>query len=444
MAGTPLFCVLLASDVKAQIYTWDPQGNGAYSATMSGNWEDLAWSAGNGTTSATPVGWVSGAAAEFGPNTAIYPTTYSVTMNSNETVGGLFNGLLNNYSCNVTIGGPGQMVLPAGECGFGFYDSSGNPDDGVVTINNVVSGAGTITLEYGFGGGQLYLNGANTFSGGVELGYSGSSWGGIVNFNNNSSFGTGTINLINGSGSALVAQGSSTLNIANNVQISQTGASLNIVGNTAGVTFSGAWNLGGNALQLGSGGSKADKVNISGVISGAGGSLEKINGGTLILSAVNTYTGPTKVTAGTLQLGVANAIASSSSVMMNGGTLDLGGLNHAMTGTTLGLATGSTIDFGAGASITSFANSSALSWSGVLDLLNWNPSLDALQFGTDSTGLTSAQLSDIEFNNNPATLGTASLTPSGMVVPEPSTTALGLMGGLGCLGMMWKSRRGKK
>jgi autotransporter-associated beta strand protein len=443
LTGLCLPLVLPLNRAVAQVYTWDPQGSGAYSGTMSGNWEDLAWASGDGATSATPGGWLSGAAAELGPNTAIYPTAYSLSMNANETVGGIFNGLLNNYSCNVTIGGPGQMILPSGEDGFGSYNSSGNSDDAVTTINNVISGAGTITLENYGGGGQFSLNGINTFTGGTELGYSGAGWNGIVNFNNNSSFGTGTINLISGSGSALVAEGTSALNIGNNVTISQAGARLNIVGNGNGVKFSGGWSLGGNAFTLGSGGSGTNKVEISGVISGTGGSLEKSGAGRLILSAINTYTGPTTVSLGVLQLNQAGAISNSSSVIMNGGTLDFGGLNQLMTGSTLGLATNSILDFGAGATSVAFAKSSGQTWNGVLDLLNWNSVMDQLRIGTDASGLTSTQLDDIEFNGNAATLGTAGLDPNGYIVavPEPSVSALGLLGGLGCLGLMWKARR---
>ena len=104
-----------------------------------------------------------------------------------------------------------------------------------------------------------------------------------------------------------------------------------------------------------------------------------------------------------------------------------------MSSTTLGLNTStaaSVIDFIAGASEVDFANSSGLTWTGnLLNLLNWNPTIDKLRFGTDPTGLTSAQLAKIEFNGSG--LGTAQLDANGyVVVPEPSTALLLLVGGL--------------
>jgi hypothetical protein len=173
------------------------------------------------------------------------------------------------------------------------------------------------------------------------------------------------------------------------------------------------------------------------------------NGGKIILGAVNTYTGPTVIgssgdTAITVQLGVANALSSSTKVTLGGGTLNLGGFSHTMTGTTLAQTASSVIDFtSGGASSVSFANSSAQTWTGTLDLANWTAGVSTFQVGTDTTGLSSGQLGDIEFDNNPATLGSAYLLPDGVVVPEPSTLALGLLGGLGGLGMIWRSRSRK-
>jgi autotransporter-associated beta strand protein len=58
--------------------------------------------------------------------------------------------------------------------------------------------------------------------------------------------------------------------------------------------------------------------------------------GTLVMdTANNTYTGPTTVTSGTLNLGVANAIASSKELVMNGGTVNTNGVNQTLTNTQL-------------------------------------------------------------------------------------------------------------
>ena len=108
--------------------------------------------------------------------------------------------------------------------------------------------------------------------------------------------------------------------------------------------------------------------------------------------------------------------------------VDLGGFTHSMTTTTLGLTANSTIDFDVGPAEMDLADSSALSWTGTLNLANWDTGVDALRFGTDNAALTAAQLGMIEFNG--AGLGTAGLDANGyvVVVPEPTTVSLGLLG----------------
>ena len=83
---------------------------------------------------------------------------------------------------------------------------------------------------------------------------------------------------------------------------------------------------------------------------------------TLILGGNNTYTGDTIVNGGILQLGASNRIADVSRLTLGGGTFNSGGFNETMG--PLNLMTPSTLDFGNGASILHFANSSctALDW----------------------------------------------------------------------------------
>lgn len=110
-------------------------------------------------------------------------------------------------------------------------------------------------------------------------------------------------------------------------------------------------------------------------------------------------------------------------MVMAGGILDPGGFHHTIGSTTLGLAADSVIDFGAGPSELDFANGSSLTWTGTLNLTNWDSTKDTLRFGTDATGLTVGQLAEIEFNGTG--LGTAQLDANGYLVAAPSTVLLG-------------------
>jgi fibronectin-binding autotransporter adhesin len=456
-AALCLSSVLMANFARAAVDYWDPQGttgSNPFTGSMTGTWENSSWSTASGGT-ASPTGWVETDAAVFGVHTGIGTPPFTVTMNANHEIAGVFDGPLAPNSCSVTINGTGLWQL-ANAQGFSTVNASDGSLANVIIDVPIVDGSyasattGQIVTEGT--SGQLYLNAANTYSGGsfgignggTLLGYASANWTAIVNFNNNQSFGTGSIVLMRGISTgfgALVAENSG-ININNALDFSQavsTAPYLNIVGASAvsgGTTFSGNVNLGANAVHLGSGGT-GNLVTLSGVISGTG-SLTKFNGSILKLTGNNTFTGPTTVSGGTLLLGAANTISSSSTVVMNGGTLDLGGFAHAMTGG-LGLTASSIIDFEVGGSSASFINSSLLGWTGILNLANWS-ALDTLQVGTDATGLTTAQLAEIEFNGTD--LGHAQILANGDIVdaPEPSSILLGLLGGLG---MMWTIRRRK-
>jgi autotransporter-associated beta strand protein len=245
-------------------------------------------------------------------------------------------------------------------------------------------------------------------------------------------------------------------------------------GATAGITINsgaGLTTVNSNLVLIGS--SQTMTVNnsagllINGSVGGTIG-LTKAGTGTLTLAGTNTYTGTTTINAGTLNAGAAgslggtsnivvnaggtlllsqsgsatnNRINNSSTMTLNGGTFNTAGLSeYELSGVTvtpgigaLTLSSSSIIDLGAGASILAFANSSAQTWSGTLSIYNWSGTpvvgngIDQLYFGTDSTGLTAQQLSQIAFYSDSGTtfLGSAGFV-SGMdgeigPVPEPAT-----------------------
>lgn len=195
---------------------------------------------------------------------------------------------LNNFNERVgSLAGNGFVMLGTGTLNAGGDDTS-------TTYAGIISGTGGFTKE---GAGTLMLTGVNTYTGTTRV-----SDTGVLQL--------GTPGAI-ADDSAVVVDANATFDLNS---FDETIASL---------SGAGMVTLGTGTLTTGGDDSS---TTFSGVIDdgGLGGGLTKEGMGTFTLSGLNTYSGPTAVNAGTLQVGVANAIGMTSAVSVaTGATLDL-------------------------------------------------------------------------------------------------------------------------
>jgi autotransporter-associated beta strand protein len=226
----------------------------------------------------------------------------------------------------------------------------------ILGANNVISSSSALVIS----GGRLSASGAGqtfhslTMNSGAIL-----RDGGALTFSNGAIFNGGSVTIRN-SGGVINSSGTTTLgNVTFTYNASTAGLDALLLGGNVVVT-SGASALFSMGPAGGQGYMKLGDTNrvfdvgenatatVNWVIHSttlASGALTKNGSGTLVMNAVNTYTGGTTVNAGTLVLGNAsNTLANAGALTVNGGTLSLGSNNDTIGALTLtgGSITGTT------------------------------------------------------------------------------------------------------
>ena len=239
--------------------------------------------------------------------------TNAVTLDNGAGLTARSTGGAQTYT-NVTLPTSGALVL-----------NSDDQTTAALTISTGASLAGDLALNTSQGGtnavGIVYLDGVFSGAGGLVKVGTGAS-GRVVLRGANTYTGNTTIN----TGTLSVAQ-AGTLATTGTVNVAASGATFDIAGITASNLSIGALSgstgsivtLGRKTLSVGDGSSTTFAGEITGTAGTAG--LTKTGAGTLTLSANNTYTGPTRISAGTLALGAAGSIASSSTVSLAAGAV---------------------------------------------------------------------------------------------------------------------------
>ena len=242
----------------------------------------------------------------------------------------------NTYTGATTIGA-GTLQIgdggTSGSIGAGAIVNDGtlsvNRSD-TVTLANSISGSGALVQA---GAGTTILTGANSYSGSTTIA------AGTLQVGDGGTSGTLGLGNVANDG-MLVFNRSDAVSVAGDISgsgaLQQAGPGTTVL--QGHNTYTGGTTISAGTLELGDGGTRggivgnvvnnsilnfnrADTMSIDGVISGSG-AVNQIGTGTTILAADNTYTGPTTITSGTLQIGNGGTTGTlGSGPLVNNGTL---------------------------------------------------------------------------------------------------------------------------
>ena len=290
-----------------------------------------------------------------------------------------------SWSGNVTLASAATIGVDAGQLTLGGTINLGSntltfASTGATQSDGIISGSGGLVKN---GAGTLTLTAANIFSGATMINL------GVLNVQNGAAFGTPSTGAVTlASGAAIQLNNAGGINVGdksitlNGDGISSAGAIDSVVGHHS---WAGNMTLASDVTVA----VEADSLTISGAIGQSGGvrAFTKIGAGTLLFGGNNSYTGATRINAGTLQLASSERIADTSAVTIAAGaTFSVNDFDE-----TIGsLAGAGAVNFGtlATASLTSGGDNTSTAFSGVLSGTG-----DFIKTGTGTQTLSGANTS---------------------------------------------------
>jgi len=398
-------------------------------------------------------------AAPGAQNTSV--TVVGTTTNADHSIrlGLSTNGLGDNISINVpmTIAttGPGYAAIY-------LVDTATNTISGGITVSNgsrlmlgggssssrrldvtgdITAGSGALSIGETGNLGRVVLSGSNSLSGDVVV------QGGRLGFGSTNALGTATVVLKEGTGFGQVGtigtNSADQRTIGNNIRLegnATLGAGLNTT------YLSGNIDLGGTNRTVTI---SNWTTHVSGAITNGGINLISLTNNTepnaaLVIRGTSTYAGPTTVTSGRLLIDTTGRISLSDVSVLSGGIIGGDGT----LGGNLSFASGAKFLFSLTDTLTVNGSSVSFGDFGIDDLVGLDNTVaeGAYTIIDGSAFISLTNLNNIGLQNafdlgdgKKAYFSTGSLVVN--VVPEPSTTALLVLSGLGLAGYTIRRRR---
>jgi fibronectin-binding autotransporter adhesin len=277
------------------------------------------------------------------------------------SINGDFSYPMSTGATEIVINGPATLGSAAGTVRTIDASATSAGAGGLVFTGGISDGT-TATSIRKIGGGQLQLNGSSSFTGGVALD------AGTLMVNNTNALGTGTLTIA--ADTTFSVPGVTVRTVANAVVVNGD-FTLGAAGKSP-LTLAGPVSLGSATRTVTIGNDRGNVI--SGTIAGSGGLTVFASGtgvsasgtGGLTLSAVNTYTGATRIATGTVFLANVGALAAST---LNLDGTDLGGVAFGVAGANTynlgGLSGSRNLSLGAN-SLSVGGNGGNTSYSGIL------------------------------------------------------------------------------